>query len=414
MGSTKEQNKIVKNTSWLMLFYIAKMVFPFITLPYLTRILNTEVYGTVAYVKTVMTYMQIIVDFGFVLSATKSIVKQRDNKDKISEIIGETLCARIIMGLIAFLILILLMIFIPLLKENIAFTILSFLVVFFSIFLMDYLFKGLEIMHIITNRFILMKTISTILTFIFVKNDSDMMLIPILDIISTLVAVILVLYKIKKLNLKIKFTTIKKSMESLKDSFVYFLSNVASTSFNALSTIIIGLMITPTEVAYWSLCIQITGTIQSCYSPFSEGVYPEMIKTKNINIIKKIMKIFVPIVIFGCILLYFISPIALNILGGKNYISATPVLRTLIPTLLFGFLAIMLGWPTLGAVGKTTETTKTTIYSILLNIVLLLVLIIFNKFTLINIAIIRVITEFFLFILRLYYTRKNIKLFNKG
>ena len=76
-----KNNKIIKNTTWLMIFYIAKMVFPFITLPYLTRILSTNTYGTVAYVKTVMTYMQIIVDFGFVLSATKDIVKVRNDKN---------------------------------------------------------------------------------------------------------------------------------------------------------------------------------------------------------------------------------------------------------------------------------------------------------------------------------------------
>ena len=103
-----KNNKIVKNTSWLMIFYIAKMVFPFVTLPYLTRILSTDTYGTVAYVKTVMTYMQIIVDFGFVLSATKDIVKVRDDQNKISEVIGDTLLARMIMGFIALLILIIL------------------------------------------------------------------------------------------------------------------------------------------------------------------------------------------------------------------------------------------------------------------------------------------------------------------
>ena len=409
-----KNNKIVKNTSWLMIFYIAKMVFPFLTLPYLTRILSTDIYGTVAYVKTIMTYMQIIVDFGFVLSATKDIVKVRNNKNKVSEIIGDTLLARIIMGLIAFVVLLILIICIPILRNNIIYTLLSYLVVFMSIFLMDYLFKGLEIMHVITTRFVLMKIISTILTFIFVKDNSDMLLIPILDIISSLVAVLLVLYKVKKLELTLKFTGLKNSLKSIKESFVYFLSSVASTSFNALSTLVIGLMISPTEVAYWSLCIQITGTIQSCYSPFSEGVYPEMIKTKNISLMKKILKIFLPLVFIGCIIMYFIAGPALNLLGGQKYLVAVPILRILIPTLFFGFVAIMLGWPTLGAIGKTKETTISTVVSVLVNFILLVVLIIFDKFTLVNIAIVRVITEIILFSIRLYYTKKNIHLFNRS
>lgn len=408
-----KNTKIVKNTTWLMFFYIAKIIFPFITLPYLTRVLSTEGYGTVAYVKTVMVYIQIIVDFGFVLSATKDIVRFKNNNKKLCQILGDTLFARIIMGIISLIILLILITLIPLLRNNILFTLLSYFVVFLSIFLMDYLFKGLEIMHIITIRFITMKIISTILTFILVKNDSNIILIPVLDLISTFVAIILVIYQIRKLNLKLKFTSIKNSLKSIKDSFVYFLSNVASTSFNALSTLIIGIMINSTEVAYWSLCMQIIGTIQSCYTPFCEGVYPEMIKTKNINIIKKIMSIFLPLVLLGCILMYFISEPILNILGGSKYLVAVPILRILIPTLFFGFVAIMLGWPALGAIEKTKETTISTIISVLFNLIMLIILIIFDSFTLINIAIIRLLTEVVLFLVRLYYTKKYIYLFNK-
>ena len=71
-------NQVFKNTAMLFIFNIAKIIFPFVTLPYLTRTLSTDTYGSVAYIKTVMNYMQIIVDFGFVLSATKDIVNVKE------------------------------------------------------------------------------------------------------------------------------------------------------------------------------------------------------------------------------------------------------------------------------------------------------------------------------------------------
>ncbi len=74
------KNNVMKNTTWLFIFQFAKIIFPFITLPYLTRILSTDSYGVVTYVKTVMTYMQIFVDFGFILSGTKEIVKYLKKK----------------------------------------------------------------------------------------------------------------------------------------------------------------------------------------------------------------------------------------------------------------------------------------------------------------------------------------------
>ena len=407
-----KNKKIASNTAILMIFNIAKMVFPFLTLPYLTRVFSTETYGTVAYVKTVMTYMQIIVDFGFVLSATKDVVKAKDNNEELQTVINDTMMARVMMGVIGFFAIIILSFCLPILRNNLLYTLLSYLVVFLSIFLMDFLFRGLEIMHIITVRFITMKLISTIMTFLLVKGDSHMLLIPVLDILSSIIAVGLVFYNVKKRNLKIGFSNIKKSLKSIKDSFVYFLSDVASTSFNALSTIIIGMAISTTEVAYWSVCMQIIGSIQACYTPISGGIYPEMIKTKNYALIKKVIKIFLPIVILGCIFVFFAAEWIFNILGGKEYLVAVPIFRILIPTLFFGFLAIIYGWSALGAIGKTKEATFSTIFSVSFNVILMIGLLITNKFTLMNIAIVRSLTEIILFSTRYYFCRKYRNLFN--
>ena len=384
--------KIVNNTILLMIFNIAKIIFPFITLPYLTRVLSTEAYGTVAYVKTVMTYMQIVVDFGFVLSATKDIVKSRENKESLAYIVGDTLIARVILGAIGFLIVAILSLALPILRENILYTVLSYVVIFESVFLMDFLFRGLEKMHIITIRFILMKVISTLLTFILIKNDSNILLIPILDILSSTIAIILVFFEMKKMNIRLKFSGMTNVFNSIKNSFVYFLSNVASTSFNALSTIIIGIYVNATEVAYWSVCMQIIGTIQACYSPISDGIYPEMIRSKNIGIVKKALKIFLPVIGLGCVATIFLAKPVLLILGGEKYLPAVPILQLLTPNLFIGFLSIMFGWPTLGAIGKAKETTISTVTSIIVHIILLVALIIFNKFNLYTIAIVRCIT----------------------
>lgn len=70
---------------------IAKMLFPLLTLPYLTRVLSTDCYGSVVYVKSVTTYLQLLVDFGFVLSATKSIVQAREDRARQERIMGDVL-----------------------------------------------------------------------------------------------------------------------------------------------------------------------------------------------------------------------------------------------------------------------------------------------------------------------------------
>jgi len=403
-----KKNKIVKNTTWLFVFNISKILFPFITLPYLTRVLNTETYGVVTYVKTVMTYMQIFVDFGFVLSGTKDIVKELNKKKNknVGIVVGDTMASRVLLGVVGFIIMFILTLLIPILRENILYSLLSYFVVFESIFLMDFLFRGYEKMHVIAIRFLIMKVISTILTFVFIKNDSHMILIPLLDIFSTAVAVALVWFEYKKLNIKMKITNFINILKKIKDSFIYFLSSAASTSFNAFGTIVVGIMLSKTEVAYWGVCMQIIGTIQALYNPIVDGIYPEMIRTKNINIVKKTLKIFMPIVLIGCIISYVFAPLGISLLGGEKYMDAVPIFRLLIPCLLVCFPAVLCGWPTVGAIGYPEKVTKSTVISIIFNIVLLAVLVITNTFTLVNIAIVRVMTELVLFITRYRYVRK--------
>lgn len=406
------KNKIAKNTISLAIFHVAKILFPFIVLPYLTRVLTTESYGVVAYVKTTMIYLQVLVDFGFVLSATKDIVRAKNDKLKINKIVSDTVLARTILATIGLIVTLILGLALPILRENLVYTVLSYAPIFLSIYLMDFLFRGIEKMHVITIRFIVMKTISTLLTFVFVKNDSQLMLIPILDILSTVIAIIFVVLEVKKLGVKIKIGSFKKALDSIRESFIYFLSNVASTSFNAFSTIMIGIFLSKTDVAYWGVCMQIIGSIQACYSPLSDGIYPEMIKSKNINILKKAMKTFMPIVMVGSVALIALAKIGLNILGGAKYVEAAPILQLLTPCLVFGFPAIMIGWPALGAIDKNREVTISTVVSVVLNMVALIALAISNNFTLTNIAIARVSADAMLFIIRFYYLRKYKKMFN--
>lgn len=401
-----KNSKIAKNTIALYAMNIAKMILPLITLPYLTRVLTKDCYGTISYVKAVMQYMQLFVDFGFLLSGTKNIVKTINDKEKLEKETGDILFAKIILSGLAFMVLLILVAFIPILRVNISLTLLSFVTVFLTCFLFDYFFRGTEEMQVIAKRFVLMKLISSALTFVFVKNDSDVLWIPILDILGSIFAIVLVVCELKKRNIRIRISNIKNIVFKIKESFVYFVSDMATTAFNALNTVLIGLFLTEGQVADWSICMQMVSAVQSMYSPIINSIYPEMVKNKNIKLIKKVLKIFMPMIIIGCIFTFLVAEPALVLIGGKQYITATLVLRTLIPLLFISFPAMLFGWPALGAISKEKQVTKTTICAALVQIIGLILLAILNQFTLLNIAILRCVSEFLLFFLRFFYCRK--------
>lgn len=403
-----KRSKVLSNTVMLYIMTFAKLILPLLTLPYLTRVLSKEGYAMVSYVKNCMTYMQLIIDFGFILSAVKDIAKADGDEKKIGRIAGNTFAAKLMLGIVAGIALTVMCCFIDVLKLNIPFVILSFVSIAMTAFLADFLFRGIEKMHYITIIYVVSKSVSALLTFVFVFDDSTILWLPILDIIANFVAIAITLIIISKLKIRISFGGVRACFAMIKDSFFYFLSSIATTAFSALNTLLIGIFITDlAQVANWSVCLTIISAIQNLYSPICNGIYPHMIKERSLGFIHKILKIFMPIVVVGCIFSFFAAKLALLIVGGEEYVNAYPLFRWMIPILFFSFPAQVYGWPTLGAIGKVKENTASTIIAASVQVVGLCVLILFDSFDLISIAILRFVTEAILMSIRMLITYKN-------
>lgn len=398
--------QVKKNTFWLAIFQLAKMVFPFLILPILTRRLSVETYGSLTFIKTVMNFLQIFLDFGFMLSATKEIAKIKNDTNQIQQIIADTLLARLLLGGIGFFLIIILSFFFPILGHNFLFTITSYLTVFLSIFLFDFLFRGLEIIHVMTIRFIVMKTISFLLTIFFVREDHQIILIPLFDILSSVIAIILVAFELQKRNFRLIRPKLKSSIHSLKISLIYFLSDVSATAFNAISTIIIGLVFSSTEVALFGVSIQIIGAIQALLGQLSSGIYPIMVRQKSRKFIQQIFQKTIPLVFLFTDLIIILLPLVLQALAGDKYAAAHPIIQILAITIFFSFINTLLGWPTLGVINQQNKVTLSTIISTVFNFVSLILLYLSSNLNLYSVAITRVITEIILFCIRLYYYKK--------
>ena len=348
------KSKVVGNTIMLYLMSFAKLIFPLLTLPYLTRVLTTDTYGFVSYVKSCMTYMQLIVDFGFILSSVKDIVNANEDKEKIGSIIGKTYMSKAILVIASAAVLIVMCLTIKVLQLDLLFVLLSFIAVATTLFLADFFFRGIEKMQYITMVYLISKGVSVLFTFVFVKGDETVLWIPILDIVSNMVASIISMVIIKRMGISIRLAKIRDCFAMIKDSFVYFLSSIATTAFSALNTILIGIYLSDlTQVAYWSLCLNIITAIQGLYAPICNSVYPHMIKEKSLKFIHKTLMIIMPVVICGCVLCFVLAKTALLVVGGEEYVEAYSLFRWMIPIHFFSFPAQLYGWPTLGAIGKT-------------------------------------------------------------
>ena len=70
---------LVKNTFMLYILQGSAMILSLVAVPYETRILGKEVYALVGASMAIMLYFQLFIDFGFILSATEDVAKNRDD-----------------------------------------------------------------------------------------------------------------------------------------------------------------------------------------------------------------------------------------------------------------------------------------------------------------------------------------------
>ena len=255
-------------------------------------------------------------------------------------------------------------------------------------------------MHILTIRFVIMKGISTLLSFVFIRGDHQLLLIPVLDILGTLVAIVWTWVEIRKMEIRPIFTSIAEAFRALKSSFVYFMSDAATTIFGAFNTMLVGIILSKQDVAFWSVASQLIAAVQALYSPITSGVYPHMVRNKDMRLILRICAIFMPIVFLGVGLTYYISDWVIILVSGEKYIGATAVLRSLLPLLIISFPSMLLGWPCLGAIQKQKQVTVSTVLAAVAQIFVLVLLIIAGKLTLFTIALARIISEIVLLLVR--------------
>ncbi|WP_317328951.1 oligosaccharide flippase family protein [Ruthenibacterium lactatiformans] len=384
----------VKNTVYMYVLTVAKIIFPLLTLPYLTRVLSLEGYAVVSYIRACMTYINVIVDFGFLYSSTKNVIEYSNEVKKIDLEISQVTGTKIILGLFSLTTITLLGFNLPILKENFFYAFLSTVGCILTGLLPDYLYRALGYMHLLTNRFVMVKVISTLLTFFIIRGDSDILWIPILDIIGAILAFSITLAQIHKMGFHIIPSQLFHGViKKLKESWDFFVSSAAPTAYGAFNTVMIGAMLSESDVAYWSLVYNVIAAGLNLYSPLMNGIYPYMVKQKSWKLIRKILVLFVPPIVVALFITFIWAEPIMVLVGGKKYSTAAVYLKLLLPVLLFAFPSMLFGFPTLGATNHIHSVLISTVVSAILHIVLLCVTAFTGFFTLSVVCLIRCFTE---------------------
>lgn len=390
---------------------VAKYLFPFITLPYLTRVLGPDVYAVRAYMLSVMSFMLVFLDYGFTLYGTRVVALHADNHKLLQEDISRIFFMRIGLCLLGAVILACITPFVAIMYENIPYLVAAYIGTCFKAALPDFIFQGLEDMGIITQRFVGSQTVSTLLILLLIHHPNDLLWVPIFEGIASLIALVWSWDNVLRVR-KIYLVTVplQSMVYPFKESTIFFLSSAATTVFNAFTTIMLGAYISsPAQISYWSISMTAISAVQSLYTPITNTMYPHMVKSRDYKLLRKFLIIGMCIVTVGTISFALASKLIMLVLGGAEYTSGSYILVLLAPVLWFSFPAMLIGFPLLGAIGKTRELTASSVFSAVFHILGLIILGFSGHFTIVNVAILRCCTEAIMLVLRIVFAKRSVQ-----
>lgn len=329
---------------------VLNYILPLITLPYLVRVLGPRGYGLTAFAQAIAQYFVLFTSYGFNLTATQHITINKGNSQVLSRLVSAVLGSKVILMVCSAIIYFGIIVAVPSLNVNMLLFSLSFGYVLADFSFPLWLFQGLEDMKFITLGNVVSKIVSTLCIFIFIRNSSNIWLVPlIMSSGSVLGGTLSSTIVFRKYGLRLVRVTCSNIWVQLRDGWLVFFSQVMISLYTTSNPVILGIFAGPVMVGYYSAAAKIITAAQGVLSVISQTIFPHTIQLfqhsapSGLLFVHKVMKIITPLTVFiGVCLCFCAIPIVSTLLGSK-YGPSVLLLRVLSPLPCIIFLSNMLG-----------------------------------------------------------------------
>ena len=404
-----KRGTLLKNTVMLYILQFSTYLLALLVTPYETRVLDPDMYGYLQAATSIIIYFQLIIDFGFLLSATEEVSRERNDKGMLCKIFTSVTYAKIFLAAGSFVVLFVLCQVIPAWRDKELVLILTFFASFINSLMPDFLYRGLEKMSAITIRTVLIKLFFTCAIFVFLKEPDDVWVVPALNIVGNSVALIFTYFHvIKKLDISFKMVKVRDVVRQLKNSSFFFFSRIATTAYTSLNTVILDIIKGGgATVGYYTSANNLITAGKNGLSPISDSLYPYMAKHKDFKLVKKVMLVAEPVIFVFCAVIFVIAEPFCAWFFGEDFREAGNVLRAMLPVGVIIFPSYVFGFPVMTAMGISKHANYSTIFGSVFHVLLLGVLFITGNVNMMSLAISVSATETVILAYRLIVVFKN-------
>ena len=405
--------KITGNIIWLGLLQLANYVFPFLSIPYLSRILSTEHYGLILFSVSFTAYFMILCDYGFNLSATKQIAVNSNNQLKLNQIVSAVTVIKLLLLVVAVVVNLGVVLSFAKFRDYWFIYMLNLVTLLNNVFFPVWFFQGIEKMRYITLIQVSIKGLTLLAIFMVIHQDSQYYYWPICNAVGAILGALFAQYVLmKKFALKYQMPRLSDLLFQLKDGWHIFISTLAISLFTVSNSFFLGILTNTTLVAFYASAEKIMNAVQGLLATVSQAIFPHITKTVSQNPaqgIKQLQKALFIQGTFGLVVsvsLFMLAPLIVEVLLGNKYLVATTSILRILSILPFIIcLSNILGIQTMLAFGLNKPFSRILLISSVINLGLIFMLV--PHFSYVGSAISVVITESLVTLMMMYYLSKS-------
>lgn len=339
-----KQPSLKKNTIYNTIKSVSTIVFPLITFPYASRVLQADSIGKVTFGNSIVSYFSMIASLGLTTYAVRACSSVRQDKERLSQTASQLLSINLFTSMIAYALLALTLLFCRPLDDYRVLIILQSSAILFTTLGADWLNSAMEDFRYIALRTVFFQFLSLLLMFLLVKKPEDYLIYAMISVLSSSGAGIVNIFYRRRFC-RIRFTAHLKLKEHLPPILLLFAMILSQNIFTHADVSMLGFIRNDYEVGLYSVAVKIYSIVSLTIASVSWVVMPRLslhYAQNNYESISVLLR-----KALGFVLVLGLPSIAgLNVLadeiilviGGEAYLPAAPVLRILTVALFFSLI----------------------------------------------------------------------------
>jgi polysaccharide transporter, PST family len=376
------RKQITKNIFSLYVLQGVNYLLPLVVLPYLVRVLGPERFGLLSFAQAFMLYFVMLTDYGFNLTATKKIARNKDQPHIVSKVCSNVLTIKLSMLLLGFVLLLGIVFGFSKFSQDWKLYLVSYLMVVGNALFPLWYFHGLEQMRLITIANVIGKAITAIGIFTLVRHQDEIVLAALLQSLSfVLIGVIGLGAMLYFGKMRINIPSYREIREEIVEGWDIFLSTAAVSFYTASNAFFLGIFSTNTAVGYFSAADKIVKAINGLTTPIFQSLYPHLnaLFVKSQHQAKLFLQKVTRGIGLGTLLLSFcafvFAPLAVRLIFGNNFEPTINVLRWMSPLPFLVGINTVFGMLTMITFGMNRLLTRIVIVAGFFNFILVIFLI---------------------------------------